>query len=220
MDVTLSPREQSALRRVLLAEHDAHALVSADVAAALSVLLPCDVILTGEGDARGYVLRGVDYPEDVLPDIGPQVCDGPWGTGLEHFARLPHDDPDVVTARQLGKRDELRLNFGTSRHTVVSISFVQLHRLFTPRDVAIATMLEPALGRVLKAGSTLGDSARQLTNGERRVLEHVARGLSNREAAEELYVSEATIRKHLENAYRKLGVSSRTGALAVLSRSR
>ena len=121
MDVTLNPGEQSAFRRVLLADHDPHALVSADVAVALSVLLPCDVILTGEGDTQGYVLRGVDYPDGVLPDIGPKVCDGLWNTGLEHFASLPWDAPDVAAARSSGERDELRLNFATSRHTVVGV---------------------------------------------------------------------------------------------------
>jgi DNA-binding CsgD family transcriptional regulator len=32
-----------------------------------------------------------------------------------------------------------------------------------------------------------------------------------------LYISESTVRKHLQNAYRKLGVSSRTAAVALLS---
>ena len=40
----------------------------------------------------------------------------------------------------------------------------------------------------------------------------VARGASNREVAEELYVTVHTVRKHLENAYRKLGVTNRTAA--------
>jgi DNA-binding CsgD family transcriptional regulator len=40
----------------------------------------------------------------------------------------------------------------------------------------------------------------------------VAQGASNREAAEELYITVHTVRKHLENAYRKLGVTNRTAA--------
>jgi len=59
--------------------------------------------------------------------------------------------------------------------------------------------------------------AGMLTAREREVLRWVARGKSNGEIATALYVSESTIRKHLENAYKKLGVFSRTAAVALLS---
>ena len=44
------------------------------------------------------------------------------------------------------------------------------------------------------------------------MLSLVSRGASNREVAEELFVTVHTVRKHLENAYRKLGVNNRTAA--------
>jgi DNA-binding CsgD family transcriptional regulator/tetratricopeptide (TPR) repeat protein len=49
-----------------------------------------------------------------------------------------------------------------------------------------------------------------LTRAERRVAEAVASGLSNREVAASLYVSEKTVEFHLHNVYRKLSVRSRT----------
>jgi ATP/maltotriose-dependent transcriptional regulator MalT len=48
------------------------------------------------------------------------------------------------------------------------------------------------------------------------VLTNVAAGFSNREIAERLSVAPSTVRKHLEHAYRKLGVSSRQAAIAAL----
>jgi DNA-binding NarL/FixJ family response regulator len=44
----------------------------------------------------------------------------------------------------------------------------------------------------------------------------VAKGLSNGAIAGQLVVEPSTVRKHLENVYRKLGVSSRTAAVARL----
>jgi DNA-binding CsgD family transcriptional regulator len=53
-----------------------------------------------------------------------------------------------------------------------------------------------------------------MTQAERRVLELLVRGLSNREIAAELHVSVNTIQTHLAHAYEKLGVQSRSQLLA------
>jgi len=51
-----------------------------------------------------------------------------------------------------------------------------------------------------------------LSEREAAVLEAVARGLSNREIGRRLWISEQTVKFHLRNIYRKLGISSRTEA--------
>jgi DNA-binding CsgD family transcriptional regulator len=53
-----------------------------------------------------------------------------------------------------------------------------------------------------------------LTDREVEVLEQVARGLTNREIAERLYISEKTVGRHLERIFAKLGVGSRTAAVS------
>jgi DNA-binding NarL/FixJ family response regulator len=50
-----------------------------------------------------------------------------------------------------------------------------------------------------------------LTRSERRVAELAARGRQNKQIAEELVVTLATVEYHLRNSYRKLGITSRTG---------
>ena len=53
-----------------------------------------------------------------------------------------------------------------------------------------------------------------LTAREREVLTWVARGKTNAEIARLLWLAPSTVRKHLENVYAKLGVNTRTAAVA------
>ena len=57
-------------------------------------------------------------------------------------------------------------------------------------------------------------SAGVLTDREKQVLELVANGNSNREAAAALFIGEASIKTHLQHIYDKLGVRDRASAVA------
>lgn len=57
-------------------------------------------------------------------------------------------------------------------------------------------------------------AASGLTAREQEVLAWVARGRTNAEIGEALWLSPGTVRKHLENAFAKLGVRTRTAAVA------
>ena len=54
-----------------------------------------------------------------------------------------------------------------------------------------------------------------LTAREKEIVSLVAKGLSNKEISEKLYVSELTVKTHLKNIFKKLNVSSRTQAILV-----
>lgn len=75
-----------------------------------------------------------------------------------------------------------------------------------------STALSPRVAsRLLGRMSAPADA---LTPRELEVLEAVASGLSNREVARELFLSEATVKSHLVQVFAKLGVRSRTAAVA------
>ena len=53
----------------------------------------------------------------------------------------------------------------------------------------------------------------RLTNREMEVLRCIAKGFSNHDIAQALFVSEKTVKNHLTNIFRKLNVNDRTQAL-------
>ena len=84
-----------------------------------------------------------------------------------------------------------------------------------------ATALEErALSELRAAGARprrrLVSGAGALTPSERRVAELAAAGRKNREIADALYLTLATVEYHLRHCYRKLGIVSRTGLDAAL----
>ncbi|MBA3473538.1 MAG: response regulator transcription factor [Rubrobacter sp.] len=57
-----------------------------------------------------------------------------------------------------------------------------------------------------------------LTERETEVLELLARGKANKQIARELFVAMSTVKTHVNNLYRKLGVGSRTQAALYAAR--
>ncbi len=213
MDLVLTPREQSAFRRVLLAEPDPRTVLGERTLDDLTTLLPCDRIGVAE-DHHGTSLRGLRRGGGAVPDRDD--CCGPeLETGVHQVAALGDGDEDVAFLRRLGLRDTLRVGFSCASGSVAQLHLSRTERFFTTRDVTLLGFLEPVLGRLLRAPAGVTPPA-VLTAREQQVLGLVARGVTDREVAEELYISLPTVRKHLEHTYRKLGVTSRTGAVAAL----
>lgn len=74
---------------------------------------------------------------------------------------------------------------------------------------AVACVLAAAGGRAAPAPPRW---PAELTDREVEVLRLIARGRSNREVAQRLFISPKTVGRHVENLYRKIGVSSRAAA--------
>ena len=88
------------------------------------------------------------------------------------------------------------------------------------REVAMLEVLQPHLAAMQAAANqvTAVDPDVSITRREAQVLSCVAAGQQNAEIAELLSVTPATVRKHLEHAYAKLGVHGRGEAVAALMR--
>ena len=65
-----------------------------------------------------------------------------------------------------------------------------------------------------KDGKSLDSEVALLTNRETEILDLVAQGMSNKEIAEQLFVSKYTVESHIKLIYRKLSVTKRTKAVS------
>jgi DNA-binding CsgD family transcriptional regulator len=81
----------------------------------------------------------------------------------------------------------------------------------TPAKIAANQALAPALGAQLPDKKKLDDLG--ITPRELDILELIAQGMSNREIAEKLFVSENTVKTHSSRVFGKLGAKRRTQAV-------
>jgi DNA-binding CsgD family transcriptional regulator len=125
--------------------------------------------------------------------------------------------------RPLGIEHELTAGLDSPlSHTKVFLFDRRDGKDFSERDRAVLDALRPWLARLYRAAerrrgvSDASSHDPRLTAREHEILELVAEGMTNAEVAQALWLSPGTVRRHLENAYRKLGVHTRTAAVAQL----
>jgi DNA-binding CsgD family transcriptional regulator len=88
-------------------------------------------------------------------------------------------------------------------------------RDFSERDRLILQLLRPHLWEIHESRLHRTDLPK-LTHRERQVLDLVDAGLGNTEIARELFISVATVRKHLEHIFDRTGVRTRSAAAALM----
>jgi NarL family two-component system response regulator LiaR len=115
------------------------------------------------------------------------------------------DDDKVFPAIQAGAQGYLLK--GSSAQTLIQ-AIRDVHRGEPSMHPAIAHKLI----RELQRSSDLPPTEQPLTEREVEVLKLVARGLANQEIADELVVSERTVRTHVSNILDKLHLANRTQA--------
>lgn len=111
----------------------------------------------------------------------------------------------LVLARTLATQDRLEAALG---HALTAAAVFD--RLGAASATRTAAKLVKALGGRTAAARRAGLTAREV-----EVLALVAEGLSNREVAARLVISEHTVHRHVANVYAKLGVSSRAAAASL-----
>jgi len=112
-------------------------------------------------------------------------------------------DDDVVDAVRLGVAGMV-LKETASRKLLAALSKVAAGE--TSLD---QTVVRRAVDKLLRAKSGVMQAERVLTNREIEVVRLVATGLRNKQIADQLSITEGTVKIHLHTIFEKLGVSSR-----------
>jgi len=84
---------------------------------------------------------------------------------------------------------------------------------FSERDRGLLALLRPHLHEAYRAAEHRRGCAPELTRRQRELLRLVADGYTNAQIGRRLGLAEGTVRKHLENIFARLQVSSRTAAV-------
>ncbi len=208
-DIVLSDRQQDSLRRLMSLEATPGSLPPGVLLDIVDRLVPSDCIEVSLSDSTGCIIDYVVMSATPMPTDDPQACDGPLMLGLVHQGTHPVEREML---RRFGVTDGVTLGFRCGPAHVVQLSLDRYGQMFSDRDLAMLRMISPTLQRLMRTTRTTALPA-SLTMTERRVLQLLATGRSNSDIAADLYVSVATVRKHLEHAYRKLGVHNRMAAV-------
>jgi NarL family two-component system response regulator LiaR len=205
--------------RVLLV--DDHAVVRSGLSAFL--LAFDDLELAGEAGSGEEAVKVCTNlkPDVVLMDLSMPGMGGVEAT-KQVLAKCPGARVIVLTSFKEKDMVEGALKAGALSYLLKNVSADELASAIRGA-VAGRPSLSPEAAQVLihelttPAGQQNGAD---LTQSEREVLALMVEGLSNKEIAERLTVSQSTVKFHVSNILSKLGVGSRTEAVAIAIKSK
>ena len=165
----------------------------------------------------GNGVEAIDAYERYLPDVTLLDLRMPIMEGVEAVRRIRERHPAarviVLTTYDTDEEISRALKAGAKAYVLKDISADLLIECI--HDVlAGKTYLAPQAAAKLAEGVTRV----QLTPRELSTLRLIADGRSNKEIANELEISERTVKTHLGHLFAKLGVTSRTEAVKIAMR--
>ncbi|MEW2451343.1 response regulator transcription factor [Streptomyces parvulus] len=211
-------REDGKIRVFLLDDHEVvrrgvHDLLSGEA----------DIEVVGEA---GTVADAAARVMATRPDVAVLDVRLPDGSGVEVCRDIRSRDESVRCLMLTSFADDEALfdaiMAGASGYVLKDIRGAEL--LSAVRGVAAGkSLLDPAatarvLERLRGGGAKPDDRLARLTDQERRILELIGEGLTNRAIGERLHLAEKTIKNYVSSLLAKLGMQRRSQAAAYVAR--
>jgi DNA-binding NarL/FixJ family response regulator len=171
-----------------------------------------EVIGAAVNGQEAFALCQKEHPDLVLMDIRMPVMDGVLGTKLikEHYPAIKvvllttfKDDEYIKEALRNGAE-------GYILKSQPADSIVDSLRAAGKGTIVLERAVASSLSAMLKEDNKKARADLQLTDREMEILELVGQGLSNREIAEMLFLSEGTVRNYVTALLEKLNLRDRT----------
>jgi len=202
----MSEQAEKAIR-LLIAED--HQVVRQGFVALLRMVGGMEVVAEASSGSQAVELYRLHRPDVTLMDLRM-----PGMGGVETITRIREEAPDarvIVLTTFDGDEDIYRaIQAGARGYLLKGMSIDELveaiqtvHRGRSKIPAAIAERLAERL------------SGNALTERETEVLKTIALGKSNKEIANALFISEATVKTHINNLLSKLGATDRTQAARI-----
>jgi two-component system response regulator DevR len=190
---------------------DDHEVVRLGMRAAFEAEPDLAVVGEASNGAEALAKMPVLDPELILMDVRMEKMDG-----IEACREIKSRYPDVIILMITSYTDEdaviSSILAGASGYLLKHLSRAELLRSIRRASSGQSLIDAEATKRAMEHLTQMPGS--ELTEREREVLALVARGLTNKQIADKLYVSEKTARNHVSHILEKLGFSRRSEAAA------
>ncbi len=194
--------------RILLA--DDHAVVRQGLKMFLSLDPELEVVGEAANGAEALEQVARLQPDVVLMDLKMPVMDGLTAIGR---IRAAHPETEVIAVTSVLEDTSIieAVRAGAIGYLLKDTEADELCRAIKAA-AAGQVQLSPQAAERLVREVRAPDSPEQLSPRELEVLRLIARGMSNREIAQTLIISEKTVKTHASSILSKLGLASRTQA--------
>lgn len=196
--------------RILLV--DDHPVVRAGLSGLLASQPDFEVVGEASHGVEALALINTLKPDVVLMDLRMPLLDG---VSAIRQIRASGARPQVLVLTTYDTDSEIvrAVEAGATGYLLKDVPREELFRAVRLCARGEAVLSPPIAARLL--GRMRGAREENLSVRELEVLALVAKGLSNKEIARKLKISEATVKTHLLHAFSKLGVDDRTAAVTV-----
>lgn len=162
-------------------------------------------------------VEAVKLARELSPDVVVMDIHMPELTGVEATRRIRHENEDVrvlvLTAYDDPAYVHALLNAGADGFVLKTAEFSELYRAL--QDVAVGRTAFNAelIAKAAQYSQNASALIEGMTDREIEILNYAARGLTNKQIAKDLFISDRTVQGHLQNIYQKLHVATRTEAV-------
>jgi two-component system, NarL family, response regulator LiaR len=202
--------------RVMLV--DDHTMVRRGLATFLKVYHDLELAGEAESGEAAIELCAQAKPDVILMDLKMPGMDGADTTRLIR-QKFPEVQVIALTSFKEQQMVQNALQAGAIGYLLKDVSADDLARAIRSAYVGRATLSPEATQALVQAANQPHATGYNLTERERDVLGLMVEGLNNTQIAGRLVVSPSTIKTHVSNILSKLGVTSRSEAVALALRS-